>query len=238
MSQIRTALGAEGRNGRGGAVRTLCVIQHIEAEFLGLMEDHLESRNIRFRYVRPFTEGTKIPASPEDFAGLVLLVAGPYGVVSGHILPSLGAELPVIGVELGAVILAVAAGGGAEEAPLRLWVDRAARTDAEALGGWLPERFPFAAYLRDRPVPGAGLAVLARDQAGEPVVFAAGERAFGFLGPPGMKRGMAEDVAMAFEETPENLAAGLEALAEVQAEIAHVLSPMMVGLIQRCGLMD
>ncbi|MBX5471502.1 MAG: hypothetical protein IRZ23_03455 [Acetobacteraceae bacterium] len=230
-------------------MRTLCVIQHIEAEFLGLMEDHLESRNIRFRYVRPFTEGTRIPASPEDFAGLVLLGAGPYGVVSGHILPSLGAELrlaraflnaelPVIGVELGAVILAVAAGGGAEEAPLRLWVDRAARTDAEALGGWLPERFPFAAYLRDRPVPGAGLAVLARDQAGEPVVFAAGERAFGFLGHPGMKRGMAEDVAMAFEETPENLAAGLEALAEVQAEIAHVLSPMMVGLIQRCGLMD
>lgn len=230
-------------------MRTLCVIQHIEAEFLGLMEDHLESRNIRFRYIRPFTEGTKIPASPEDFAGLVLLGAGPYGAVSGHILPSLGAELrlaraflnaglPVIGIELGAVILAIAAGGGAEEAPLRLWVDRAERTDAKALGGWLPKRFAFAAYLRDRPAPDAAFSVLARNQTGEPVVFAAGAHALGFVGHPGMKRGMAEDVAMAFDEAPDDLATGLEALAKVQAEIAQALSPMMVGLIQHCGLMD
>ncbi len=30
-------------------MKTLCVLQHTEAEYLGLMEDHLEGRNIRFQ---------------------------------------------------------------------------------------------------------------------------------------------------------------------------------------------
>ena len=31
-------------------MKTLCVLQHVEAEYLGLIEDHFEGRNIRFRY--------------------------------------------------------------------------------------------------------------------------------------------------------------------------------------------
>ena len=70
-------------------MKTLCVLQHVEAEYLGLMEDHFEGRNIRFQYVRPFTPGTIMPVSGEDFAGLVVLGAGPKGVVSGDLIPSL-----------------------------------------------------------------------------------------------------------------------------------------------------
>ena len=70
-------------------MKTLCVLQHIEAEYLGLLEDHFEGRNIRFRYCRPFTPGASIPASAEDNDGLVLLGSGPKGIVTGDLIPSL-----------------------------------------------------------------------------------------------------------------------------------------------------
>jgi GMP synthase-like glutamine amidotransferase len=103
-------------------MKTLCVLQHTEAEYLGLIEDHFESRAIRFAYARPFTPGGIVPATPDGFDGLVLLGAGPRGIVSGDLLESLGPELrlasaflerglPVLGFGLGAAILAVAAGG-------------------------------------------------------------------------------------------------------------------------------
>ena len=74
-------------------MKTLCVLQHVEAEYLGLLEDHFEGRNIRFRYCRPFAPGVQIPPSAEEFDGLVLLGAGPKGIVSGNLIPTLGPEL-------------------------------------------------------------------------------------------------------------------------------------------------
>ena len=102
----------------------LWVLQHTEAEYLGFMEDHLEGRNVRFRYLRPFAPGGFVPEKPGRADGLILLGGGPYGVASGHILPSLGPELrlasaflaeglPVVGFGLGALILSIAAGSGA-----------------------------------------------------------------------------------------------------------------------------
>jgi hypothetical protein len=70
-------------------MKALCVLQHTEAEYLGLMEDHFEGRNIRFSYKRPFAPGGTIPADAGDYDGLILLGGGPYGIVSGHLLPSL-----------------------------------------------------------------------------------------------------------------------------------------------------
>ena len=43
-------------------MKTVCVLQHIESEYLGLIEDHLEARSIRFRYCRPFVAGGSVPA--------------------------------------------------------------------------------------------------------------------------------------------------------------------------------
>ena len=153
-------------------MKTLCVLQHVEAEYLGLLEDHFEGRNIRFRYCRPFTPGAAVPSSVEDYDGLVLLGAGPKGVVSGSLVPSLGAELrltkafldrglPVIGIGFGACILSTAAGGGAEEAPLRFVLEEARRVVPDALSGHLPQTFPVAVYMRDRPVLPADARILA-----------------------------------------------------------------------------
>ena len=70
-------------------------------------------------------------------------------------------------------MLAVAAGGGAEEAPLRFVVETARSTRPDALGGHLPETFPLAGYLRDRPVLPADAEILATIDPGEPPVFVA-----------------------------------------------------------------
>ena len=100
-------------------MKRLGVLQHSEAEYLGLIEDHLEGRNIRFTYIRPFAAGGGVPSVVAG-DGLIVLGGGPYGLVSGHILPSLGPELrlarayleaglPVVGFGMGALILTVAA---------------------------------------------------------------------------------------------------------------------------------
>lgn len=229
-------------------MKTLCVLQHVEAEYLGMMEDHLEGRNIRFRYCRPFTPGAIVPASAEDYDGLILLGGGPYGVVSGQLVPSLAPELrltgdflarglPVVGIGIGACILSVAAGGGAEEAPLRFAVKTARRVAPAALGGHMPETFPSAVYMRDKPALPSDAEILAADDEGEPTVFQVRGNCFGFLGHPGVKSGMVEDLIMEFEETPEGTAETLAELRAAQGEIAGALGEIMVGLILATHLM-
>jgi GMP synthase-like glutamine amidotransferase len=230
-------------------MKTLCVLQHVEAEYLGLMEDHFEGRNIRFQYCRPFTPGALVPASADDFAGLVLLGAGPKGVVSGNLIPSLGPELrltrdfldrnlPVVGIGAGACILTAAAGGGADEAPLRFTVETARRVAPDALASHLPQAFPVAVYMRDRPVLPASAEVLAAGASGEPLVFQLRDNCLGFLGHPGVKSAMVEDLIMEFEEVPEGTAETLADLRAAQGEIAATLAEIMVGLIQITHLMQ
>ena len=230
-------------------MKTLCVLQHTEAEYLGLLEDHFEGRNIRFRYCRPFTPGASIPSSAEDYDGLILLGAGPKGIVSGNLIPSLGTELrltqdflrrglPVVAIGIGACILSTAAGGGAEEAPLRFVVAEARRVVPDALNGHLPESFPFAVYMRDRPVLPAAARILAVDPRGEPVVFQFRDNCLGFVGHPGIKSAMIEDLIMEFEEVPDGTAETLAVLRSVQGEIAAALSSIMIGLIDMTNLMN
>jgi GMP synthase-like glutamine amidotransferase len=229
-------------------MKTLCVLQHFESDYLGLMEDHFEGRNIRFRYCRPFTPGGTIPATAEDYAGLIILGAGPLGIVSGHLIPSLGPELrltrdflkrelPVIGIGIGSCILATEAGGGVDEAPLRFVVDTARAVVPQAMAGYLPDSFPTAVYMRDRPVLPADARVLAVDSAGEPLLFQIGTNNFGFLGHPGIKSAMIEDLIMEFDEVPAETAESLAALRAVQGDIAAALGSLMVGLVELTHLM-
>ncbi len=229
-------------------MKTLCVLQHVEAEYLGLLEDHFEGRNIRFHYCRPFTRGVKIPATAEGYDGLVVLGAGAQGMVSGHLVPSLSEELrltrdclqrglPVIGIGLGACILSTAAGGSAEAAPPHFVVETAERVAADALGGHLPQSFPVAIFMRDRPVPPKGARILARSSSGEPVVFQYRGNCFGFLGHPGIKSAMIEDLIMESDEVPEGTAETLDRLRAVQADLAAALGPIMVGLVEVTELM-
>jgi GMP synthase-like glutamine amidotransferase len=143
-------------------MNVVAVIQHTAGEYLGLMEDHLEGRRIRFQYFRPFAAG-KLPAAELPADALMLLGGGPWGTAGTRDLPTLAEEVeltrqrlaegtPVVGIGLGAQILALAAGGGVESRELTLEMLTATRTRDDALNGFLPKTFNQVIYMRDWPV--------------------------------------------------------------------------------------
>jgi hypothetical protein len=100
------------------------------------------------------------------------------------------------------------------------------------LRGHLPETFPVAVYMRDRPaLPGAAK-VLAVDELGEPALFQIRDNCLGFLGHPGAKSAMIEDLIMEFDEVPDGTGETLAALRAAQGEIAAALGATMVGLVE------
>ena len=198
--------------------------------------------------MRPHTGGGALPATTRFTDGMIVLGGGPWGSAGERDLPTLESEIaltadclargvPVIGIGLGAQILATAAGGGSEQCDLTFSVGEARRVQDHALNGFLPERFPMAVYMRDWPVPPDSARVLAQDGEGRPALFQIDTNSFGFVGHPGVKLAMIEDLIMEFEETPPGLEAGLRRLREAQTSIAHSLVPIMTGLIQVTGLM-
>lgn len=230
-------------------MRYVSVIQHTQSEWLGHMEDHLEGRGIRFGYARPFTPGGKLPDRNVLGDGLIMVGGGPWGTATpDRILPSLDGEVrlaraclmlekPVIGIGAGAQVLAIAADGCSEAAPLVFTVGEARRVQAAALNGFLPGRFPSVVYMRDRPVPPGYAQVLAVDDEGYPALFQIGRNAFGFSGHPGIRRAMIEDLLMESDDVPENPAPGLDRLLEVGRAIEDALVPIMAGLIHITGWM-
>ena len=227
---------------------TVQVVQHTSAEFLGLIEDHLEGRNVRFRYCRPFTGKVPLPKADALDDGLILLGGGPWGSAGTRDVPTLAEEIslaakclelekPVVGIGLGAQILAIAAGGKAESAPLEFSVLKAKRAAPGALGGYLPDEYPLAIYMRDWPAPPPGAEVLAIDEKGRAALWRAGKRALGFAGHPGLKVAMVEDLIMEFEEGPANVEGGLAQLRAAQRSIEDALVPLMTGVVQLMGWM-
>jgi GMP synthase-like glutamine amidotransferase len=230
-------------------MRTIQVVQHTSAEYLGLVEDHLEGRGIRFRYNRPFATDGALPVAGTAEDGLVLLGGGPWGSAGERDLPTLAAEValaksalargwPVVGIGLGEQVLALAAGAGSERAPLEFRVSSARRTRDDALGGYLPEEYPLAIYGRDRAALPSGAIVLAKDDRGEPALWQLGTRAFGFRGHPGLKVAMVEDLVMEFEEAPGGIEEGLARLRAAQRALEDALVPIMTGLVRACGWME
>lgn len=230
-------------------MKTLSVVQHTSADYLGLMEDHLEGRRIRFKYFRPFTTGGQLPHPDSLGDGLILLGGGPWGSVGDRAVPTLDAEItlartclmldkPVVGIGLGAQILSIAGEGTASSAPLTFNAGHALRMVDDALNGYLPVRHPHIIYMRDRPQPPSYARILSRDLMGQPAIFQIGPKALGFVGHPGFKLAMAEDLVMEFEEAPPNPEYQFATLSSMKREIEDTLVPIMTGLVQLVGLMD
>ncbi len=230
-------------------MKTIHVVQHTSAEYLGLIEDHLEGRGIRFAYHRPFAAKGALPAAQAVGAGLVLLGGGPWGSAGDRDVPTLSDEValvrsclarsvPIVGIGLGAQILALGSGGRSERAPLALRIDTAERTRDDALRGYLPQRYPLAVYMRDAALPPADADVLARDSSGGAALWQVGANAFGFAGHPGFKVAMVEDLIMEFDESPADVAARLAQLRVVQRDIEDALVPIMTGLVALAGWME
>ena len=230
-------------------MKTLTVLQHNSAEYLGNIEDHLEGRRIRFRYSRPFATGGRVPKAGQLLDGLVLLGGGPWGSAGGRNVPTLIEELtltkaalakgvPMLGIGLGAQLLSIMAGGSVEQTDLVFEVDEARRVDEQALGGFLPERYPLVIYGRDRPVPPPDARILAVDSVGRPALFQVGESALGFTGHPGVKPAIIEDLIMEFDEAPPDPGPTLARLREVQPALEDALVPIMAGVVKLCRWME
>ena len=230
-------------------MKTLTVLQHTSAEYLGLIEDHLEGRRIRFRYSRPFATGGRVPKPAQLLDGLVLLGGGPWGSAGDRNVPTLIEELtltkaalqkglPVLGIGLGAQLLSIVAGGSVQQTDLVFDVGEATRVEPGALEGYLPERFPLVVYGRDRPIPPDDARILAVDAAGHPAVFQVGPNALGFTGHPGVKAAIIEDLVMEFEEAPADPGPGLARLRTLQRSIEDALVPIMTGVVRVLGLME
>lgn len=230
-------------------MNVVAVIQHTSGEYLGLMEDHLEGRRIRFQYFRPFAGGRKLPSPAMPADALMLLGGGPWGSSGVRDLPTLHEEveitracldkgMPVVGFGLGAQILAIAAGGGSEQSDFIFESDTVTRLKDDALNGFLPETFHQVIYMRDWPLPPTDAEILATDSKGRPSVFRIGDNAYGFVANPGIKLGMVEDLIMEFEEVPDGAADKLDALRSLQTQIEDELVPIMTGLVQCTALMS
>jgi len=222
------------------------VVQHTSAEYLGLIEDHLEGRGMRFHYCRPFTGKVPLPKADALDDGLILLGGGPWGSAGERNVPTLDAEVelaraclkrdkPLVGIGLGAQIVAIAAGGSSQASGLEFSVGKATRTNDAALNGYLPETYPLAIYMRDWPVPPLVAEVLARDERGRAALWQIGAKAFGFAGHPGIKVAMVEDLVMEFDEGPVELEPALGELRALQRGIEDALVRIMTGLAQLTG---
>ena len=228
-------------------MNVVAVIQHTSGEYLGLIEDHLEGRRVRFQYYRPFAAGT-LPDAELPADALILLGGGPWGAAGTRDLPTLEQEVeltrqrlaegtPVIAFGLGAQVLALAAGGAVESRDLTFEILSARRTREDALNGYLPEQLTQVVYMRDWPCFPESAQTLAEDEFGRAVAWQLGDNVFAFAGNPGVKLGMIEDLVMEFEEVPANAAEGLEKLREIQGVIGDELVPLMTGLVQCTSLM-
>lgn len=220
---------------------TLEVVQHTSAEYLGLIEDHLEGRSMRFHYCRPFTGKVPLPKAQAIDDGLILLGGGPWGSAGVRDVPTLAEEIalvrqclqrqtPVLGIGLGAQILALALGARPQAADLEFSVSTAKRMKGGSLGGYLPAEYPLVIYMRDWPAPPPNAEVLAEDSRGRAALWQVG-RALGFAGHPGIKVAMVEDLIMEFEEGPADVEAGLAQLRAAQRAIEDALVPIMAGVV-------
>ncbi len=99
--------------------KTVCAIQHVPCETLGLIAGALKRQGLAVKLVRPF-RGERIPRSLRACAGLVVM-GGPMGVYEQERHPFLAGEIrllqqavreakPVLGVCLGSQLLAAALG--------------------------------------------------------------------------------------------------------------------------------
>jgi hypothetical protein len=91
--------------------------------------------------------------------------------------------------------------------------------------------------MRDRPVLPRDAEILAATGTGEPALFQLRANCLGFLGHPGFKSGMIEDLIMEFEDVPEGTAESLARLRSAQGEIAAALGEIMIGLVNLAHLM-
>jgi GMP synthase-like glutamine amidotransferase len=219
---------------------TVAVIQHVVVEGPGAIAGALAAAGLREQRVRVFA-GDPVPTSVAGLAGLVVM-GGPMGVADAPRLPylrdelrlltaALQAELPVLGICLGAQLLAAARGAEVRPgaAPEIGWhpVTRTAAGADDPLFGAAPAQltaFHWHGDVFDLPRGAVWLAASAQTPC---QAFRCGVNAWGLLFHLEVDAAGVAAMVVAF---PEDLAAaGLEPAAIVQDGARHLPTVETVG---------
>ena len=157
----------------------------------------------------------------------MLLGGGPWGSAGGRNLPTLesridltrhalAAGVPVLGIGLGAQILAIAAGGSAATpSGLEFEVARPSARDRTRSPASCRSAIRSCIYGRDRPLPPPDATSSRATRRADPRCSRSAS-ALGFTGHPGIKAAMVEDLIMEFEEAPADPGPALARLRAVQ----------------------
>lgn len=97
----------------------ILVLQHVEGEGLGTIDGILKKQGIDRHFIKPF-KNQRIPKTPDGYSGLIVL-GGPMGVYEDDLYPfikdeitlidkALRKDIPILGICLGAQMLAKAGG--------------------------------------------------------------------------------------------------------------------------------
>jgi len=159
-------------------MKKILVLTHDASEGLGTFGDFLKSSQVRTYTVRLF-EGGKLPGNLEKFDGIVVM-GGPMSVYDEAVYPFLSAEtkflseateanVPILGICLGAQLIAKACNVQVEKAPVsevgwkQIHVTEEGRRDILLQG--LPERLHVFQWHEDAfEVPHGGILLVTGDE--------------------------------------------------------------------------
>lgn len=232
-------------------MKNYLVVQHTYSEFLGLIESQLEKRDIGFSYYRPFV-GQDLPGSAGQFDGLFFL-AGAYPTTDTENNPFISDEIrlvnifekanrPIVGIGMGGLILAQAAGGIAKPEPAYraefVTAHKTAAGEGDALAEAMDGEEVLVLVNGSVDLP-EGMEPMLVDDEGNWLAIRTGEQSYGVIFRPEVKPGMLEDIIMEDDHNPpDNIG---ELLTEARAKwgnMQRVTDKFVVGLVQSVNLMQ
>ncbi len=231
-------------------MKQFAVIQHTYSEFLGLIENQLEKRDIGFVYFRPFV-GQDLPGSAGQFDALFVL--GGQDPPSDHEknpwhddeirLIGLFRDVhrPMVGLGYGALLLAEYEGGSLSSEPFHdaYWTT-AHKTPAGA-GDALAEAVdgrPVLVMANGRAALPEGVAPIVVDDDGRWIAIRPDPMAYGLLFRPELKPGMIEDMIMeAKRKTPADIGDLLAGARQHWGDMQRTTDQVIVALVKELDLM-
>lgn len=218
------------------------VVQHVEAEGPALLGEAMSTAGLAVRVHRADLDGPP-PADLQSLAGLIVL-GGPMSAYRDEEFPTRRAELallasavtarlPVLGVCLGAQLLAEATGGVSRpgSVPEVGWgqIQQTEQAGTDTLFGGLPTAFDVLHWHADTYHPPPGAVRLAESDRYPEQAFRLGPAAWGLQFHVELDRAAVGRLASAF---PQEAASAPDLLADLDARLAQ-LAPVREQILGR-----
>ena len=212
-------------------MRGILLVQHVESEGPGLLAQALDERRLPVRLVRA-DRGESVPRGAAGAAAVIIL-GGPMGVYEEDRFPHLKDEIllasdalrlgvPILGVCLGAQVLAAAAGARVYRGPAQEigWFPTTltAAGRADPILGLLPGEAMVFHWHGDTFDPPPGATLLASSRLYEQQAFRLSPRAWGVQFHPEITEAMVDDWAGRAREDEAAAFGGAEGAARMRAD--------------------